>query len=297
MLYITSSTGVFCYEPESNNISHVLTNRNRSGFFSKKSHGFFGICWDKKNRKIIAASREKLGTPNSGKPTTDAGLHYIDPLNNTFETIGYIKDVHDIHQIDISGDIVFLSDTGKNRIISYNITTKNIDCIINLGKIRDDINHINAITIQNDVMLVGLNNRGAKESEILHLPLSAIKNNTLIDDAFDLATKLQALPPYTNTHDIEPYNNSYLVCSSHDSIVFDSDSLRPVIKSENWVRGIANDGDYIWVAQSINAKRSKRHSKAIDGSILKVNSKKMEIIDTISIKGTGQINDLIYIAE
>ena len=295
MLYITSSTGIFSYDLESNKVSQIMSNKNRSGFFSKRSQGFFGICLDKKANKIIVASREKLGTANAGKPSTDIGLHYIDPLSNTYETIGYVKDIHDVHQIDISGDIVFLSDTGKNRIIAYDIRTSNIVCTINIGNIRDDINHINAITCHENQLLVGLNNRGTKTSEILYLPLSLIEKKTIIDDAFEYAVKIQPLPPYTNTHDIEPYNNSFLVCSSHDSLVFDSHTLKPVINSNNWVRGITISHHNIWVAQSIYAKRSKRHSRSIDGAVLKINLKTLQTEETITISGTGQINDLLYI--
>jgi len=294
MLYISSSTGIFSYNPDSGKVSQILSNKNRSGFFSKKSHGFFGICIDKNNH-LIVASREKLGTPKAGKPTTDTGLHYIDPMTNTNSTIGYIKDIHDVHQIGIFNEVVFLSDTGKNRIIAYDITEKKIVCTINFGIIREDINHINAITIHENQIIVGLNNRGIKPSEILTLPLSLIENHTTVEDAFEHAIELKSLAPYTNTHDIEPFNDDFLICSSHDSLVFNSNTLKPVVKSDSWVRGISCSSQHIWVAQSIFAKRSKRHSRSINGSVLKINSKTLEIEDIITIPETGQINDLQYV--
>ena len=297
MLYITSSTGVFSYNLESNKISQIMSNKNRSGFFSKRSQGFFGICLDKKANKIIVASREKLGTASAGKPSTDIGLHYIDPLSNTYETIGYVKDIHDIHQIDISGDIVFLSDTGKNRIIAYNIQTAAIVCTLNIGNIRDDINHINAITCHENHVLVSLNNPDAKANEILYLPFSLIGNKTVIDNAYDHADKVQSLSPYTHTHDIEPYKNSFLVCSSFDSIIFDAHTLEPVITINNWVRGIAISRYDIWAGQSMYAKRSKRHSRSIDGAISQINLETHQLEKTIPILGAGQINDLLYINE
>lgn len=295
MLYITASTGVFSYDPKSENFSHVITNKNRDGFFSKKSHGFFGICLDKNTNQIIVASRENLGTKYAGKPTTDAGLHYIDPVTNTYSMLGYVKDVHDVHQIDIYNNTVFLTDTGKNRIIAYDIINNKISCIINFGHIRKDIHHINAVTIVEDKILVGMNNGGDKSSEILEFPLTIIDNHNKIDDAFEHATTTISLAPYKNTHDIEPYNNSFLICSSHDSIVIDSQTVKPVIHSENWVRGISQDDAYIWVGQSHYAKRSKRHSKHLDGSILKINSESMKTDSTITVPGTGQINDLLWV--
>lgn len=294
MLYITSSNGIFSYDPVSGEITNVITNKNRGGFFSKKSHGFFGVCLDQ-NNNIIVASREKLGTKKSGKPTTDVGLHLIDSQKNTFTTIGYIKDIHDVHQIDTYKNSILLTDTGKNRIVVYSISSEKISHIINIGELREDINHVNAVTIVDNQILVGLNNRGTQPSEILHLPLSILNSDLKVIEAYDFATAIDSLSPYTNTHDIEPFKNSYLVCSSHDSVVFETKSLKPVIESEKWVRGISHDDKYIWVAQSINAKRSKRHSKAIDGSVLKINSNTMEVEDIISISGTGQINDLQYV--
>lgn len=295
MLYITTSTGVFSYAPNSEKISHVINNKNRNGFFSKKSHGFFGICLHKNTHQIIVVSREKLGTKSAGKPTTDAGLHYINPITNTYKTLGYIKDVHDVHQIDVSGNTVLLTDTGKNRIIAYNIPNDSVSCIINFGNIRNDIHHINAVTIIDDKVLVGMNNGGNKSSEILEFPLTIIDSNKEINDAFKHATNIISLSPYKNTHDIEPYKNSFLVCSSHDSVVIDSKTVKPVIHSESWVRGISQSDKYIWVGQSHYAKRTKRHSKHLDGSILKINSETMETENIITIPGTGQINDLQWV--
>lgn len=294
MLYITASTGVFCYDDATSKVTQVMSNKYRGGFFSKKSHGFFGICLDK-NDNIIVASREKLGTPKAGKPTTDAGLHCINPATNSFHTIGYVKDVHDVHQVDIHEDIAYLTDTGKNRLVGFNLVTGNVSNIVNFGQVREDVHHINAVTVHGDQMLVGLNNRGINASEILQLPLSVISKNTNIDDAFKLTSDIISLSPYTNTHDIEPYNGGFLVCSSHDSVVIDSLTLKPVIKSENWVRGISHDNTYTWVGQSHYAKRSKRHSTSLDGTVLKINTKTMTTEDIITIPGTGQINDLQYV--
>lgn len=294
MIYITASTGIFALDPATGNTIQVMSNKTRPGFFSKRSHGFFGICKHAGDNQIIVASREKLGTPKSGKPTTDTGLHAIDPVTNTYQTIGYVKDVHDVHQIDCYRNTVLLTDTGKNRIVAYDINSKQISCILNIGTVRDDVHHINAVTVVNDRILVGLNNRGERASEILHLPLSLLDDNSNIADALEHAIEIVSLAPYTNTHDIEPCNDSYLVCSSHDSVVIDSKTVKPVITSDKWVRGITCENDYIWVGQSHYAKRSKRHSKSLDGTVLKVNRATMEIENIITIPGTGQINDLQY---
>jgi hypothetical protein len=295
MIYITASTGVFAYNPENKTTTQVMSNKYRPGFFRKKSHGYFGICHDTKHNRVIVASREKLGTPKADKPTTDAGLHAIDPVTNTFQTLGYVMDVHDVHQIDIHDDVVFLTDTGKNRVIGYNLRSNNISSTINFGQAREDIHHINAVTIHGEQMLVGLNNRGEKASEILSLPLSLVMQQSLIDDAFEHATEIKSLAPHTNTHDIEPYKNTLLVSSSHKSMVIDSSTSQPLITGENWLRGLTHDNQYLWVGQSHYAKRARRHSKSLDGTMLKIDSNSLQITDIITIPGTGQINDLQYV--
>ena len=294
MIYITASNGVYYYD-EANDVSGVIMdNKYRRKFFAKKAYGYFGICHHKGSNSIIVSSREKLGTPKSGKPTTDAGLHAIDISNNTFRTIGYIKDIHDVHQIDVYQDLVLLTDTGKNRVIVYDILKCEVTKIINVGKERDDINHINAVTVLNENIYIGLNNRGHKDSEIMVVPVSILDSPGSTFQA-DNNCSIITLKNHKYTHDIEPYRDSFLVSISHDSFVISADTLKPVMHGDNWVRGLAVSESGIWAGQSHFAKRSKRHGKKFDGLIIHVNPKDNTIMKSVKVNAAGQINDLLVI--
>ena len=294
MIYITASNGVYYFDEARNVSGKAMDNKYRRGFFAKKSHGYFGICHHKDSNQVIVSSREKLGTPKHDKPTTDAGLHAIDPATNTFRTIGYVKDIHDVHQIDIYQDLVLLTDTGKNRVFVYDIVKCEVTKIINIGDERDDINHLNAITVHNDNIYIGLNNRGSHDSEIMILPVSILSLADHIIQANDHSSIIK-IGNYKYTHDIEPYDNAFLVSVSHDSFVISTETLEPVIHGKNWVRGLAVTDTGIWAGQSHFAKRAKRHAKKIDGLIIHVDPKDNSILNSVSLSGAGQVNDLLII--
>lgn len=294
MIYVTASNGVYYYD-EINHVSGVvMDNKYRRRFFAKKSLGYFGICHHKNSNTVIVSSREKLGTPKHDKPTTDAGLHAINPVDNSFQTIGYINDIHDVHQIDIYQDLVLLTDTGKNRIFVYDINQKDVVKIINIGSQRDDINHLNAVTVHNDNIYIGLNNRGHKDSEIMVVPVSILDSSSEEVQAEDNCSVI-SIGTHKYTHDIEPYNDTFLVSVSHDSFVIDTSTLHPVINGKNWVRGLAATDTGIWAGQSHFAKRSKRHAKKLDGLIIKVDPKDNTLLSEVTLPGAGQVNDLLII--
>jgi len=297
MLYISTSNGVFSCNESSGEVTQVLSNKHTPGLFKKRGHGYFGICYHANSNGIIASSREKLGSKSAGKPTTDTKLHRIDPASGKHTCIATIHDAHDIHQIDCEGDIVYLTDTGKNRIIAYDIAADRLYKMLNVGDLRDDIHHVNAVTVLDDKLLIMLNNRGHKDSEILAVPLSAIHG--------DEASELDILPLGTITpiagvryaHDIEPYEGMLLCCSSHDGIVVNTATSETFLKADNWVRGIAPAPNGLWIGSSHYAKRSKRHSKKNHGTILHYSRDTHELIKKVTILGAGQINDLLYYAD
>jgi len=271
-----------------------MTNKHTPGFFKKKASGFFGICFNSLSNKIIVASREKLGTKKLDKPTTDTKLHEIDPDNLSHNTIATIHDVHDVHQMDCQNNFIYLTDTGKNRIPVYSLDQKRIITTLNIGEQRKDINHINAVTCYDGRLNIGLNNRGHKESEIMSLPLSSIettlKNNILLDTIADI----KPVPGIHHSHDLEPYQDIFLMCASHDGLLIRSDTGQAVTKIGDWTRGIAISDNDIWVSASQYAQRSKRHSKILDGYLYRIDKDSFEIREKIVIPNAGQMNDMIY---
>lgn len=296
MLYISTSNGVFSCDENSGEVSQVLSNKHTPGLFQKRGRGYFGICHHTNSNTLIASSREKLGTSSAGKPTTDTKLHRIDPASGTHQLIATIHDAHDIHQIACENDIVYLTDTGKNRIIAYDINAGRLYKMLNVGDTRDDIHHVNAVTVHDGELLIMLNNRGHKDSEILALPLAAIHSR---DEAeFDILPMGKVIPiaGVRYAHDIEPYGETFLCCSSHDGIVVDTATSQTYLKADNWVRGITAAPNGLWIGSSHYAKRSKRHSKKNHGTILHYSHDSRELLKKVTIHGAGQINDLLYIA-
>lgn len=295
LIFITTSNGVYVLDDHSGKSQCILGNKHTPGFFKKKASGYFGITFHEQTEKVIVASREKLGTKKYNKPSTDTKLHAINPLTFEHELIATIMDVHDVHQITSNEQFIYLSDTGKNRVIVYNIEKIQIHCIINVGPDREDINHINALHILDKKLLIGLNNRG-RESAILSLDVTEINQykNTEFN-ALELGT-LKNITNVSNSHDLEPYNNTILCCSSHDGHVIDTSNAKTIISEENWVRGMTINQNTLWVGASIFATRNNRHSKALDGSIHKYNLDDCSLLGSYKLNKSGQINDMINLS-
>jgi len=261
----------------------------------KKASGYFGITFHEQTSKVIVASREKLGTKKHDKPSTDTKLHAIDPVSFEHKHIATIMDVHDVHQISSDEQFIYLSDTGKNRIIVFDMDVGQTHCIINIGDERADINHINALRILDKTLLIGLNNRG-RESAILSLDISSINQHKNTEfDALELGT-VKNTQNVSNSHDLEPYNDTILCCSSHDGRVIDTRDAKVLISEENWVRGMTINQNTLWVGASMFATRRKRHSKALDGSIHKYNLDDYSLLESYKLNESGQINDMINLS-
>lgn len=293
MLFITTSNGVLRVNRDTHQVSVVMTNKHTPGFFKKKARGYFGICFNSISNKIIVASRERLGTKILDKPTTDTKLHEIDPVTLSHNTFATIHDVHDVHQIDCQNNFIYLTDTGKNRIPVYSLEQGRITTILNISEQRTDINHVNAVTCYDGKLNIGLNNRGHKESEILSLPLSTIESTTKDEMLIDTIADIKAIPGVHHSHDLEPYQDFFLMCASHDGLLIRSDTGQAITEIGDWTRGIAISDKEIWVSASQYAKRSKRHSNKLDGYLYRIDKNYFEILEKIVIPNAGQMNDLI----
>jgi hypothetical protein len=276
MLFITTSNGVLRVDSDSHQISVVMTNKHTPGFFKKKARGYFGICFNSISNKIIVASREKLGTKKVDKPATDTKLHEIDPVNLSHKTLAVIHDIHDVHQIACHNNYVYLTDTGKNQVPVYSLEHKRITTIFNIER-----------------LYIGLNNRGIKESEIISLPFLKIETATNGSILFDTIADRRSIPGIHHSHDLEPFNDIFLMCASHDGLLIRSDNGQAITEIGDWTRGITISDKDIWVSASQYAKRSKRHSNNLDGYLYRIDKNSFEILDKIIIPNAGQMNDMI----
>ena len=294
MLYATTSNGVYFCDVDRAHATRVLGNKHTAGLFARAARGYFGITHHMGSGNILVASRERGRTARHNKPTTDVKLHFIDPDTHRAWLAAEVNDVHDVHQIALDDDRVFLTDTGKNRIIGYDLITGG-RTVLNVGPQRQDINHINAVRVHQGMLLIGLNNRGLQPAAVLKLPLSTVSglDDASVHDALALGQYCET-PGAMHTHDLAADSaGSVFACASHDGFVFDIDTGAIVLKPGGWTRGLAFTADTLWVGASQLASRENRHSESLDGEIAQYAIPGGHLLNRIVLKNAGQVNDLL----
>ncbi len=290
MLYITTSSGVLRHDPESDELRTLIPMEDR------RWTGFFGIVFHENSHSILAACRQRLGTQRVRKHSTDVILHRIDPRSETSEEVSAIHDVHDVHQIAVWNDTLFLTDTGLNRLHLFDLSTGSTTAILPVGPERDDVHHLNALLIHEEHLLVGLNNRGHRDAEILQIPLAALADISESVDALSLGPVIP-VTGFTHTHDLEPFNGGLICCASHDGLILRVDEPGVLINAGGWTRGLAVDPEGLWVGISQFAKRSIRHSNRVDGELRQLDVRTGECLRNVPLPGAGQVHDMIIHTE
>ncbi|MDZ7804193.1 hypothetical protein [Thiohalophilus sp.] len=290
-LFVSTSNGIFSVNPDTESIRHVLKRKHTSGLFSRRAKGYFGIC-NYANNKVMAASKEVMGTTKSNKPTSDCKLHLIFPDTGGYEYLASVYDVHDVHQIEYYDGFVFLTDTGKNRIVVYDLEKQIVKGYLDIGKRRFDINHVNAVKVFNGILYIGLN-YAEPNSKILLLHMASLEVALDCSDIMDIVDVI-TIPGCFHTHDLVECDDKLLVCSSADARLVDAYTGRQLWAYESWLRGIAVTENHVWVGQSVHAKRRKRHSKKLAGYLHKLDRNTFEFQGTVTISKVGQINDMVY---
>jgi hypothetical protein len=287
MIAVATSNGVYLVDIENDKILIKLA--------VERSLEIFGICWSEYLGKPIFASRDRSWLYPLKKKSTSCKIYAISNQPDYLPVlVGIVRNVHDVHQIEATGSYIFLTDTGRNTIVVYSIEKGETVSHIDIGGDRDDINHINALAIQNGFLLIGLNNRGYKNAQILKIRLDRI-DYTKRKQRGDLIGEFLELPGREHTHDIFPFNDDYLVSASHDGVVFKAIQNEDCIVGGGWVRGLTDTDLYLWVGESKKAERSKRHSSELSGAINKYSKVNFEKLASIALPGAGQVNDLLYI--
>lgn len=296
-LLIGTSNKILLLDTKTEQLDILIEREKRKKwfFFDASSKGFFGITQSGKE-EVIAAAREKLGTAKSGKPSTDVILHKIS-LSSKSSSIGTALDIHDVHQICHYKGKLYLTDTGKNRVVIVEKDSGNTIGLLNVGSARQDINHINAISIEEDTLYVGLNNRGDKEAEILRIPIAQIPEGGCDLLSPELNAEVIVLPDCYHTHDINLDYGRMMFCASHDGNIHYVNQAKPFYTSSDWVRGLASDEERVWVGVSQKAERGKRHSEDLHGEVVEIDKSNGQELRRIHIQGAGQVNDLLLIED
>ena len=295
-LYIGTSKGLYKYNLKNKKLTNIFSNWHK-GLFKRPSKGVFGICEDIDNNIIVAASRERLTKNNSYDKSTDLILNFYDPKNNSVIEKTIVNNVYDVHQIYYFNNKIYLTDTGKNRIQIYNTKSKKTESHINIGEIRKNLNHVNAIYVDNDKILIGLNNgnkENFKNSQIIVLGDSLKISNNM--DALKKGKIINLLNIY-HTHDIESIDNDYLISSSEEGNLISLNMNKTIKKLPIWTRGISKNDKYIFVGKSGIASRKLRHSRYYDGMISVLDRKNFNLVEELNIPKIGQLNEILYYDE
>lgn len=294
MLYITTSNGVYGYREKDEKFTLLIGNRHSPGIFRKRAKGYFGICLHEKTNQLIMASRERLGTPSAGKKTTDTGLHVFDQKKMLRTDYHEVMDAHDIHQIAAVDDLVFLTDTGKNRVHVYDLAARKTIRLINIGDKREDVNHVNAIYADHEQLLIGLNNSKLGDSEIIRLGMGYIKD--VEDHEFDAYQhgEVRKRNGIQHTHDIESFGEGFLACASSDGNLISLDDGRVLRHIGDWARGITVGEQYLYVGTSGIATRIRRHGNNKSARIFVLDPETFNLVKEIVVPKAGQLNDMVY---
>ena len=296
MIFITTSNGVFRLAAEDPAPQLVLPRRKGflKGllFFPKGSGGFFGIAPHPAGDSVLAASREKLGTPRRDKPWTDLRLYrvFYDAARAP-EAVVDLKDIHDVHQVATAGQVVLLTDTGLNRLVLHDLAGGRT-WARPVGAQRADINHLNAVHVAGDRVLLGLNNRGNRPAEVLELDRARLLDPERQGDLL-AEGRLLALGAQLHTHDIEPFGDDILYCASHDGRVHRLSDGSVLLEPGGWVRGLALNRAGLWVGASPLAERSQRHREDLDGHVHLYDPDTLQRRQSWLLRGAGQVNDLV----
>ncbi len=286
VLYVTTSSGVLRYDPASDELGSVILMRDRQWT------GFFGIVHHERSGSILAACRHRLGTKKVRKHSTDVLLYRIDPRSETAEEVAAIHDVHDVHQIATWDDTLCLTDTGLNRLHLFDLAAGVTSEVLPVGPERDDVHHLNALLVHGEDLLVGLNNRGRRDAEILRLPLPVLAAGEGNRDALTIGS-VYSVSGYLHTHDLESHDDGLICCASHDGLVLRADEPEVLFEVNGWARGLAVAEDYIWVGVSRFAERSRRHSGELNGELRRFDPSTGECLQQVVLGGAGQVNDLL----
>ena len=105
---------------------------------------------------------------------------------------------------------------------------------------------------------------------------------------------LENLHNVFHTHDLEKYNDDYLISSSNLGKIYSYNKKKFIIDIKSWTRGIAINSKHIFIGKSGIGKRKLRHSRYYDGEVYVLDKFNFNFVKKIVIPKIGQLNDIVY---
>jgi len=272
LLYVATTAGALQVNDEGT--------RAELYFHDSNCSNWFGLITD--DSGVVAATGRDEGATGVRIYSSDDPAVFI-----------RIPNVLDCRQIAFrQANQMFLTSTKDNSIVVAEVER---EWRINIGQRRADINHINALAATEHGLMVGLNNRG-QTSQIGLIPWSWI-DEASHGDVIQISEMHPVSQGGTHTHDIEVLHDGTIAyCSSHDSEVWLVGGHEPLVKLSGFIRGIAQlPNGNLWVGESFRASRGERHGEV--PSHLHLVTMNGEVLKTIELPKTGQINDILWVED
>ena len=292
-IFITTSQGVYLYSDGMEAPQVCLKREKRIPFFKKGGFGFFGIAsW---NNQVIVASRENFSRQQFAKHSEDVQLYRFDNSGQNPRPIAKIQGVADVHQIAIDGDLCFLTDTGHNQVTVYDMKTNKVLSQIEVGAEREDVNHINAVTVDKGTLYIGLNNRGKQDAQVLSISMSKLDFDKPMNQAY-AGAEILTMKELMHTPDLEKVGDDWVVSASHQGAVYRAQPTEMLCEPGKWVRGIAASENGVWVGISELLDRKNRHREDVDGALALWTSDFSSELNRVALQSAGQVNDLLILS-
>jgi hypothetical protein len=292
VIYATTSCGVFQLNVQRQDTPRKIFGTRHGGLF-RPGHklGFFGIT-DSSSSQVYVAERVRRSWLTKRQTTM---LTQFRSSNQKDITRMRIADCSDVHQVAYYNSHIFLSDTAKNRVLVFDLANRRLVSTLNLGSVRSDRNHINALHANETCLFVGLNNRAHQDSAVMEVQYEDIFDEAQDKniEAIGSCTKLRGI---TDTHDLEEVDGRILFSASKNGQVLDFQTGEVLFAGEGWVRGITSDGESIYIGASPKASRKERHMSNLSPTITRISKRDLSVTGEWTLHSGGQLNDLLCVS-
>lgn len=298
-LLITTRYGLFGYAEHLDRPKQLLTNREFADSTWFPVRGTFGITDLEEPASIMVASRPVRRFPWFGKHSNVKKLHRINTDGRfTIEEEFLLRGVRDVHQITSWKHLVFMADANKDRVICFDYKERNRAGEIYMNPERDGHNHLNTVLVHDEKLFIGLNKTSDGSSKVFGVDVHEVSDTKRLPvKAYDSAS-LVTNKGISDTHDLLPFQDTFLVTASDDGYVFRLDTKRRLFDVSGWPRGIAHTNEGIWVGSSEVARRSERHTDS-DGHLFLFSKENGSYKQKtkLPVRNSGQIYDLLRLTD
>ena len=241
---------------------------------------YFGISWNESLLYVTVGVRLAKGEEHGKKVNRILCFDKNFNLKTELFNLGY--DIIDIHQILLKDGVLWIVNTGKNRIDKFNLKTKKIKSWYPIRYKRNvDINHFNSILIKEKFLYIVAHNRKKPSLVLVYkYPRKRLKKKIILGK---------------QAHNIYIDGDEIYVCDSlgTGNVISNRGNIFHIGK--NYVRGLACSKNKFFVGVSKKAPRNERQIG--DCQIYEFNRETKELNKIYKLEGAGNIYDIRILDE